>query len=547
MLSFGPIGFANFRSIEKQLTLPFSKKITFVIGPNNAGKSNVLRLLGILWNRAFDTIDDLYDFPGKDKYVSIDFALEPAYVRSKIASFQLAQQSYEDVPVGFSLRLRDKTFEMLTDLDELQHAFPRYFNTQNFINDFRQSSTPEANARLLLEKISPLQDLPGTVYLPNLRFITPPNSEPVRFVSAPFPGDTVSFGTVVQQLASMDRPPFEKRYLKERLTQIGDFMAFCLERRQVTIEIPDGRETIHLNIDGDERRISSLGTGVEQLLMIGLAAIGFGDKLVLIEEPELHLHPRAQKLIIRYLQDNVDARFVIATHSAAMLDTVDADIVHVSRADNKTTSTTVTSSAELYRAIRDLGHSPSELLQTRFAVWVEGPSDRIYLNLWIKRIAPELVEGVDYSILFYGGSILAQHSFEDNGDWNVDEAPNLVRALSLSRAFAVMIDSDQTDDKPDLRETKVRIRAEVQKAGGLCWITDGREVENYIGQNVLATLAGEFSYVTVPTGKLDQILMPKKANKVAVAKRAAEIDDGEWPLDLKDRIADLVASIRSAR
>ncbi len=338
----------------------------------------------------------------------------------------------------------------------------------------------------------------------------------------------------------MDRPPTDKRELRTKFKELQDFISYCLEKPGCRIEVPNDKKTIHVTIDGTERPIHDLGTGVEQLVILGLASFGFPGKLVLVDEPELHFHPRAQKRMIRYLNDSVDANFVFATHSAAILDAIDADILQVTYDGKKSFVRTITSNREKYEAVRDLGHSPSDLLQTRFAIWVEGPSDRIYLNSWIKRIDGGLVEGVDYSILFYGGKILSHHSFSD-------EDSELVKAVSLSRAFAVVMDSDRKPDKPNINKTKIRVKEEIESQGGLCWITEGREVENYLPGEVIERLKPDFPGASSAKTKLDQILDPEKVKKNDFARAAVAVQTDEWPLDLKKRVTELVEAIRRAK
>lgn len=354
------------------------------------------------------------------------------------------------------------------------------------------------------------------------------------------PGEIITYGKIIDQLTELDRPSTDARdTLRNQKIELEDFIGYCLEKSDVHIEIPHNQSTIHVSIDGSERPIEQLGTGVEQLILIGLASFTFPGKLVLIDEPELHFHPRAQKRMLQYLDRNVEADFIIATHSASILDAVDADVLQVTYDGKKSDVRTVTNSQDRYRAVRDLGHSPSDLLQTRFAIWVEGPSDRVYLNHWIKKIDPDLKEGIDYTILFYGGKILSHHSF-------LDEESELVKAVSLARAFAVVIDSDRKPDKPNINQTKTRVRDEILRQGGLCWITEGREIENYLPSKVIEALSSQDG-VSTPTTKREQVLDPEKVRKNDFARQAIAIDSDEWPLDLKERVTELVEAIRAAR
>jgi predicted ATPase len=534
------IKFSNFRSFEEEIEIPFSKKITYLVGPNNIGKSNILRFLAILFNKS--KLDNIYDFPSYGKKIYLSIYVDKDYILSKLNGNARRRIEISDKCIfnlfyslsnsGIEIRnIHEHNLLSILDID--------YFNS-SFLNDFNFSSSYDDNLRRLLGKLSIEDNLLGTTYLPNVRFITTPGQEPPQFAKVGFPGETVAFGEVIDRFATMDRPTFENRdKLREQLSKISDFMAFCLERAEVRIEVPREKDTILVKIDGEERPLGSLGTGVEQLMMIGLASMGFPGKLVLIDEPELHLHPRAQKRVMKYLSENVEAQFVVATHSAAVLDAVDADVIQIYHDSEKTLGRTIRSNAEKFRAVRDLGHSPSELLQTKFAVWVEGPSDRIYINYWISEINPDLSEGIDYTILFYGGKVLSCHSF-------ADIKSDLVKAASLSRAFAVVIDSDRKPDKPNINLTKSRIREEVEQEGGFCWITDGREIENYVPIQTIEQIALEMDGVTVPREKRDQVLDPTKVKKMDFARRAISIMTDEWPLDLKGKIAELVRRIEDA-
>lgn len=547
-----PVEIANYRSIQQALTIPFDKRITLLAGPNNVGKSNAIRALALVANKATKLVQPT----DHSNATGIRFTVElsPRFMLERLSSMPtagqvLSQKSGAPLSLQFSLHGGgiDATKESIGDTAQY---FNPWFASGRYLNEMGQSSSVEANASAVIGRLQVLDQFTGSTYLPHLRFITTQGEEPPRYLRTDMPGSTIAFGTVISRLAEMDRPIPSQRHLQGQLKKIEEFMAFCLERDAVGIEISHDRSTVTVTVDGEQRSLGDLGTGLEQLLMIGLASMGFPGKLVLIDEPEIHLHPRAQKRMMHYLEHSVDAQFVIATHSSAILDAVDAEIIHIARDGDRSTARTIRSNSERYAAIRDLGHSPSELVLARYAIWVEGPSDRIYLNSWIHRVDPDLVEGVDYSFLFYGGSNLAQHSYEDAVEDEVepaDEELALVQALSFAREFAVVIDSDVHPGKPNLRANKVRVRGEVEENAGYCWITDGREIENYIPDAVQLELAKEFSYLTPATTKNSQILDPKKASKVTVAHRAVKVDDGTWPLDLKEKVAELVRRISGAK
>lgn len=137
---------------------------------------------------------------------------------------------------------------------------------------------------------------------------------------------------------------------------------------------------------------------------------------------------------------------------------------------------------ELIEICHDLGYRPSDLLQANCVIWVEGPSDRTYLRRWLELVDPELAEGIDYSVMFYGGKLLAHLTASEDA---LDEFISLRR---LNRASAVVIDSDKVSSRMRISATKRRIRDEFasdQPAPGFAWVTGCYTIENYVPADVL--------------------------------------------------------------
>jgi hypothetical protein len=197
----------------------------------------------------------------------------------------------------------------------------------------------------------------------------------------------------------------------------------------------------------------------------------------------------------------------------------------------------------------DLGYRPSDLLQANYVIWVEGPSDRIYINHWIKAQASDLVEGLHYAIMFYGGRLLSHLSY-DGAAPDEDLIADFVRLARLNRSACIAIDSDRDTAVDGLNETKTRIIKEFEACECLAWVTDGRTIENYVPEGVLnhaiahvhprkATALGwtQFSDLT----KLDG---GKAIDKVAVARYVAAMEANFATLDLGPRVDLLVERIR---
>src|SRR4029078_1131837 len=112
-------------------------------------------------------------------------------------------------------------------------------------------------------------------------------------------------------------------------------------------------------------------------------------------------------------------------------------------------------------------------------IWVEGPSDRIYVRHWIKAVAPDLTEGIHYSIMFYGGRLLSHLSAND------DDVTEFINLRSLNQHLALIMDSDKASEQDPINDTKQRLQREFARAPGCAWVTSGREIENYVDHEIL--------------------------------------------------------------
>ncbi len=153
---------------------------------------------------------------------------------SKTALIYAKNNEYDNVRLKY--HMNKEGFSVSSVDDSIFRAISRsYFSSRDFLDDNGSSSSDSsANVRSFIHKISPLRTLAGTTYLPNIRFITEQGHEPKQFAKSSFPGHTVAFGKVIDNLARMDRPPFEDMdEERERLRQICDFFSF-LPRLQLS-------------------------------------------------------------------------------------------------------------------------------------------------------------------------------------------------------------------------------------------------------------------------------------------------------------------------
>ncbi len=278
------------------------------------------------------------------------------------------------------------------------------------------------------------------------------------------------------------------------------------------------------------------------------------------EELENNIHPallrRLNDFIYRFSIDN-EFTYFLTTHSNVLIDQFsrqnDAQIIHITQGNAEAICTTAKTYIENNGILDDLDVRASDLLQANGVVWVEGPSDRIYLNRWVELWSEGVLkEGTHYQVVFYGGRLLSHLSAETPND--VDSG---ISILNTNRNAVMLIDSDKRNQQASINDTKERIRNEFDTIGAYCWITKGKEIENYIPASVVDEFWGLTDSTQVEKYKsffdhIDGLVSGEgsryNSKKPLLAEKIAKIMTKQnlmGSLDLNDRMNEICTKIRN--
>lgn len=507
-MSISGIWSENLRNYHAEPSLHLrTKRLNLLIGPNNSGKSRLLRTLSSTTEPKLSVaISDLSEAAkGLGGRV-----LETINSFDRIGSLNCEKLraiiSGDCLPAETILETAD---ELVTTISQAANSNISYSGnssaTQGFYqlrSDLRLEFSDTSAAALSLQKIVESATTYKRHYIPILRGMRPLNEH----------NDSYRERTLKDYFQNGSEPEIVTGY--DLYNLLVQFLLGQPESRQRVREyekllgheffggadvtlIPEyGKDTVSVKIgDDDQFPIYDLGDGMQQVIIITSAAfLEKNSSLFFIEEPESCLHPGLLRKLALFLLNHTEHHFFATTHSNHLLDLAETDdriLVHkVQKTGTQSQAKFIINECTRDRQLlADLGVLASSVYLANSTIWVEGITDRLYLksifNKYIstttdpirKVIYEGLIENFHYAFVEYQGGTL--------GHWSFDEELEVGEALSASNlcssAFLVA-DGDILDkgQRAQILHEQLGMRFHMLKC---------KEIENLLPRNIIIKTA----------------------------------------------------------
>lgn len=245
-------------------------------------------------------------------------------------------------------------------------------------------------------------------------------------------------------------------------------------------------DILNLNSDRTEEDIATLtyqeygkrldilysGTGLKHFLDILIKITLSGATIVLLDEPELGLHPDLQRRFIDYLNQlslTKDLQIFIGSHSQVILNY--AETIKFYRVLNNAGARKIlpVDKEAVHTVLSDLGVRPSDLFNQDICFLVEGASEIVFFEHIIRTLFKDDFEKVAVGIIQYGGDAAAGI---------VSGSINISNIVPSQKYLLWLRDRDaRPGDNPSPSST--RFRNKIIHDGYECIILNKREVEFY--------------------------------------------------------------------
>lgn len=469
------ISFKDIKCFKDKVTLENPSLFNLLIGKNNAGKSTVLEPLADLFSND-KSEDELY----RPNQVTYNIILDA----------QLLETIY---PEEDNKELKD--YLLNKSVNVTIYSKDSFFIRRNF---------RDPACEIIGEESPSYVSISGIKYKVNLKLLA-------KGIDSIFPVGHVDYLSAERDIKDEDDPTSDcdfsrdgsgiTNWLNARLNHakyrdkrirstILKYLnsIFSNETSFTNIQVlknDDGKWGIYLTENDIDIPISEMGSGVKAILtaivFIVRCLIDKENTIFLFEELENNLHPDLFRNLLQFIynfsvENNVPV--YITSHSSIAIDFFydepQTAIYHVIRKNGVSNIIKIDKTDKRINILKDLGVKPSDILLSNGIIWVEGPSDRIYINKWIHLINENLKENKDYSFMYYGGRNLSHYTLDD-----VDE---FISILKTNHNSAIVMDSDKTSENDSINNTKKRILEEFDEKKMFSWITAGKEIENYLSK-----------------------------------------------------------------
>jgi energy-coupling factor transporter ATP-binding protein EcfA2 len=162
-------------------------------------------------------------------------------------------------------------------------------------------------------------------------------------------------------------------------------------------------------LDVDNFLVQANGSGIREALRLMLDIELDEPDIMLIEEPEVHLHPSLETSVMRYLKKKSDAsQIFLTTHSTNFIDSGQFSTIQFIRKAPSTVPFLLTAEQAADVLPSELGLRLSSLFMYEKLVFVEGPSDEDVLREWASIIGCNLSQA-NVGFVTLGGSRNIKH------------------------------------------------------------------------------------------------------------------------------------------
>ncbi|MCM8787985.1 MAG: AAA family ATPase, partial [Candidatus Omnitrophica bacterium] len=434
----------NFKSIENE-EIQFNKGLSILVGPNNAGKSNIMEaidtLLGDIYLPNFEPTTDHFFNGDENREIIIE-----AELNSDGDDLSKIDDSFTNqVSIRFKYSKNNGgCFEVLLNNQWSQ----KYNKPFGYYWDFEK--------KLFFLRVKSLRNI---MEIAPIRWKSPLKYFKEMIIKKS-PQDKLN--GVIQEIDYAKSKLSEIQEVKDILEALISISRDQTDIKNIIFSPASTKYSDVLNDmkilidDGYISEVNKKGLGTQNLIIISLFRVmakymrDEEHKFIIygIDEPEIGLHPHSQRQLVHSLKKlSAYSQVIITTHSDRLVDVSEVDnIIRIGKEENKTKHYLINLTHQEKKILEVHGRNLNEVFFAKRCLIVEGDTEEGFFPEVSKKVIEKTKEGnreneENYSFDYNSVSII-------NG--RGDTIWFFIRLLkNLNIPFVVLIDNDKLSNNRD--------------------------------------------------------------------------------------------------
>ncbi|MBW4682334.1 MAG: ATP-binding protein [Microcoleus vaginatus WJT46-NPBG5] len=463
------------------------KGFTAFIGVNNSGKSSLLKFFyefrslftflsdsTTFENAVYGTRQN-FNFPGEVLDIQEVFCNvneRPMTIELQFLGDNGAKEK-NNLPIAEKILItipRDNTYT--AQLYSVNKILPSSHNNRLNHMTWMEGDTPLADVSDLIESLK---------YLSNTLYIGP-----FRNILSLIAGSQQTLGYLdyfdikvgqafIQQWQWLKTGPDRK--LNSISIKLTNFLQDFFKYKKLEINASHDGRTLKFFIDEKPYTISDLGSGLSQFFLVLANAAIKEPSYILIDEPELNLHPSLQLDFLTTLGQYASQGVFFATHSIGLARASAERIYTVRKGDESSEVIEYEKSPSLVEFLGELSFSTYREFGFDKVLMVEGRTEIKTMQQFLRKY------GKDHEILILslGGSSFI----------TPDSQSELEEVKRISENIFILIDSEKQSPDDTLEQKRKAFLEMCEKIQINCHVLERRATENYFSERAIKQVKGE--------------------------------------------------------
>lgn len=235
--------------------------------------------------------------------------------------------------------------------------------------------------------------------------------------------------------------------------------------------------SLQVLIDGKSFKLPEVGSGLTQFIMVLATAAIRNPSFILIDEPELNLHPSLQLDFLTTLASYASLGIVFATHSLGLARGAADKIYSVRKLEPGVSAVgDLEATPHLAEFVGELSFSSYKELGFERILLVEGRSEVKTFQQFLRLLKKDH----QVVLLPLAGSEMI----------NAQSEAELIELTRISNRVSAVIDSELSDPEESLSAARQSFREACKRAKIDCKVLDRRATENYLSDRAVKRVKG---------------------------------------------------------